>query len=141
MPAPALAPFHLAFPVDDIDAAETFYTSVIGCTTGRRSDRWIDFNFFGHQVVAHLSDGSKNESVSLVDGDDVPVRHFGLVLDKAKWNEIRIRIEKSQTDWLIDPKIRFKGQSGEQGTFFVRDPAGNALEFKYFEDLAQLFAP
>ncbi|MCI5047070.1 MAG: hypothetical protein MRY59_06190 [Aquisalinus sp.] len=141
MPAPDLAPFHLAFPVDDIEAAETFYTSVIGCTVGRRSERWIDFNFFGHQVVAHLSDSSKNESVSLVDGDDVPVRHFGLVLDKANWSEIRTRIEKSKTDWLIAPKIRFQGQPGEQGTFFVRDPAGNALEFKYFEDLAQLFAP
>ncbi|MCI5044167.1 MAG: dioxygenase [Aquisalinus sp.] len=140
MPASVLAPFHLAFPVDDIATAEEFYTNVIGCSVGRSSESWIDFNFFGHQVVAHLSDTSGNESVNLVDGDHVPVRHFGLVLDKSAWLRLRERIERSQTDWMIAPRIRFQGQPGEQGTFFVRDPAGNALEFKFFDDMEQLFA-
>ena len=134
-----LVPFHLAFPVDDLEAAEAFYTTVIGCRTGRRSDQWIDFDFFGHQVVAHLSNSAQNESTNLVDGENVPVRHFGLVLDRPHWQALKERIEKSETNWLVRPQIRFEGQTGEQGTFFVADPCGNALEFKYFDDPEQIF--
>lgn len=135
-----LQPFHLAIPVDDLAAAEAFYGGLIGCATGRRSDEWIDFNFYGHQLVTHLSpEGCGEAATNRVDGKDVPVKHFGLVLRPDQWRELAERFEAAGTNFVIPPGIRFKGEPGEQGTFFLLDPAGNALEFKYFEDMDALF--
>ena len=134
-------PFHLAFPVNDLEETRQFYTEVLGCETGRSSDHWIDFNFYGHQVVAHLapeltSPASENE----VDGKSVPVRHFGVVLPMEEWEALKVRLEGHQIKFLIEPYIRFKGEVGEQATMFFFDPSGNALEFKSFQNMNQLFA-
>ncbi|MBK5921682.1 glyoxalase [Rhodothalassium salexigens] len=135
-------PFHLAFPVDDLKAAEGFYAGLLQCAVGRRSDAWIDFNFFGHQITAHLSpDACRDVASNGVDGDRVPVRHFGVVLDWPDWEALARRLDEAGVAFLIDPHVRFEGRAGEQGTFFVRDPAGNALEFKTFRDRANLFDP
>lgn len=134
-------PFHLAIPVDDLVRAEAFYGGVLGCGQGRRSKSWIDFNFFGHQLVTHLSpDECARAQTNEVDGEQVPVRHFGVVLDPAAWEALAERLEKAGADFIVAPGVRFKGEPGEQGTFFVLDPAGNALEFKYFRDMSRLFA-
>ena len=132
-------PFHLAFPVDDLEQAREFYAGELRCPVGRESDRWIDFDFFGHQITAHLSETGQSADANLVDGDAVPVRHFGAVLPWDEWQALAARLAERALDFLIEPKIRFEGQAGEQGTFFVRDPAGNALEFKSFKDPARLF--
>lgn len=134
-------PFHLAFPVTDLKATEKFYTEVLGCTTGRRSDHWIDFNFYGHQVVAHLSkDGSDQGPTNPVDGHEVPVKHFGVVLQWDEWQELAEKLKTKGIKFIIEPYIRFKGEPGEQATMFFLDPCGNALEFKSFKDMNQLFA-
>jgi extradiol dioxygenase family protein len=136
-----LRPFHLAFPVDDLDAARRFYTEVLGCSVGRTSERWIDFDFFGHQITAHLvtaGDGSAPDST--VDGDRVPVRHFGVILSRPDWDALAARLQGMGTDFLIQPRVRFRGEPGEQATLFLRDPGGNALEFKAFQDDAGIFA-
>lgn len=135
-----LTPFHLAFTVDDIAQAESFYTGVLGCSLGRKDTRWIDFNLHGHQITAHLAISGHAEASSPVDGDQVPVPHFGLILPWSEWEEMAERIRQSRLPFLIEPRIRFQGQAGEQGTFFVRDPAGNALEFKSFRDHDKIFA-
>ena len=135
-----MRPFHLAFPVDDLDRAETFYRDVIGCGIGRRSDKWIDFDFFGHQVVAHLVEDTATIQRNQVDGDDVPAFHFGVVLAMEDWEQMKARLAEHTVEFLIEPRVRFAGQPGEQAIFFVKDPAGNALEFKAFKDLGQLFA-
>ncbi len=135
-----LRPFHLAFPVDDLAAARAFYGGTMGCPEGRSSDEWIDFDFYGHQIVAHLSSGSGDRAANAVDGHDVPVPHFGIVLEMAQWQELADRLVAAGTRFEIEPTVRFKGQPGEQATMFFRDPAGNALEMKAFEDLGQLFA-
>lgn len=136
-----LAPFHLAIAVDDLAAAERFYGDLLGCPRGRRSDTFIDFDFRGHQLVVHLSpEDCKRSGTNPVDGDAVPARHFGIVLSPAEWRELADRFAAADWPFLIAPKVRFEGLPGEQGTFFVRDPAGNALEFKMFEDMGQLFA-
>ncbi len=136
-----LRPFHLAIPVDDLAAADAFYGGVLGCGKGRRSPDWIDFDFFGHQLVTHLApEQCGSAATNAVDGENVPVRHFGVVLDKADWEELAARLKRAGAAFLIEPGLRFAGQPGEQGTFFLRDPAGNALEFKYFDDLRWLFA-
>lgn len=135
-----LQPFHLAIPVDDLKAAEAFYGGLIGCAQGRRSEHWIDFDFFGHQLVTHLAPEDCSRAVTNeVDGEAVPVRHFGVVLTPDQWRALADKLEAAGTDFIIAPGIRFKGEAGEQGTFFLLDPAGNALEFKYFEDMAALF--
>ena len=135
------APFHLAFLVDDLAAARHFYGQVLGCREGRSSDRWIDFDLYGHQIVAHLVDGeAKRTGGNPVDGHDVPVPHFGVVLPPAEWKELAERVEAAGIAFLIEPHTRFEGKPGEQSTMFFRDPAGNALEFKAFADPAQLFA-
>ena len=136
-----LQPFHLAIPVDDLEKAELFYGSLMGCETGRRSDEWIDFNFFGHQLVTHLTETANGIGVATnkVDGKDVPVQHFGIVLKPDDWRVLAAKLQAAGTDFIIEPGIRFEGQPGEQGTFFLLDPAGNALEFKYFEDIDALF--
>ena len=136
-----LPPFHLAFPVDDLDAARAFYTGVLGCGEGRSSAQWIDFDFHGHQIVAHLVEGgAKDAGTNPVDGHGVPVPHFGLVLPMGEWHALADRLTEAGTHFAISPTIRFKGQPGEQATMFFRDPAGNAIEIKAFADIEQLFA-
>ena len=134
-------PFHLAFPVDDLQAARAFYGGLLGCPEGRSSDEWIDFDLFGHQVVAHLAPSEcGHRSTNAVDGDDVPVRHFGVVLGMAQWDAMAEKLRAAGTRFVIEPHVRFKGQVGEQATMFFLDPSGNALEFKAFADPTRLFA-
>jgi extradiol dioxygenase family protein len=136
-----MRPFHFAFPVHDLDAARGFYGGVLGCAEGRSSDRWIDFDLYGHQIVAHLDEGVRAANVSNpVDGHDVPVPHFGVVLTMADWQALADRLKATGIRFGIEPHIRFKGQVGEQATMFFRDPSGNALEFKAFADDSMLFA-
>lgn len=135
-----LPPFHLAFPVDDLAAARRFWGKVMGCAEGRSSAEWIDFDFYGHQIVAHLTAGRGEEGANPVDGHAVPVPHFGVVLSMAEWEALVRRLTAHGVAFVIEPHIRFKGQAGEQATMFFRDPAGNALEIKAFADPAQLFA-
>ncbi|MFT5774343.1 VOC family protein [Hyphomonas sp.] len=135
-----LAPFHLAFPVHDLAAARAFYGTLLGCAEGRSSPEWVDFDFQGHQIVAHLApDQCTPTGTSAVDGHGVPVRHFGLVLPMADWQAMAARLE-GQVEFLIAPYVRFKGQPGEQATMFFHDPSGNAIELKAFADIGQLFA-
>ena len=137
----AMPPFHLAFPVDDLPAARHFYEGVLGCRVGRTDPKWIDFDFFGHQITAHLKpEESGTARTNAVDGDQVPVRHFGAILDWADWEALGGRLRAAGIKFLIEPHVRFKGEVGEQGTMFVKDPAGNALEFKSFKDKARIFA-
>lgn len=137
----ALQPFHLAFPVDDLEQARAFYGTLLGCPEGRSAPEWVDFDFFGHQIVAHLSPGEAgHRHTSAVDGEDVPVRHFGVVLGMAQWERLAAKLRAASTKFVIEPQIRFQGKVGEQATMFLLDPCGNALEFKAFKDIGQLFA-
>jgi uncharacterized protein len=138
----ALQPFHLAVPVADLGEARRFYGGLLGCAEGRSSSEWVDFDFFGHQLVAHLDhSGSARKSVhNAVDGKDVPVPHFGVVLEWHRWQELAERLRGAGVAFGIEPGIRFQGKVGEQATMFFQDPSGNALEFKAFRDLSQLFA-
>ncbi|WP_225000058.1 VOC family protein [Cesiribacter sp. SM1] len=134
-------PFHLAFPILSIEDTRTFYGELLGCEVGRSTDKWIDFNFFGHQISAHV----KPEEVSRaktneVDGDAVPVRHFGAILEWEQWHQLADKVKAAGIKFIIEPHIRFKGEVGEQATMFFLDPAGNALEFKSFQDMSQIFA-
>jgi len=134
----AASPFHLAIPVYDLAAAERFYVEVLGCATGRRSAQWIDFNLFGHQLVCHTVDEpaqSRTTAGNPVDGHEVPVPHFGVVLDIPTWMRLRDRLLKLNVQFVIEPYIRFAGEIGEQATMFLLDPSGNALEFKGFADI------
>ena len=133
-------PFHLAFPVHDLEAARGFYGDLLGCPTGRESAHWIDFNFFGHQIVAHLAAPSDPNTTNPVDGENVPVRHFGVVLAWDRWEELARKLENAHCRFLIKPCVRFRGKVGEQATLFVADPSGNALEFKAFRNPDELFA-
>jgi uncharacterized protein len=135
-----MRPFHLAFPVHDLDAARAFYGGVLGCPEGRSSDRWIDFSLYGHQIVTHLAEGTGVAASNPVDGHDVPVPHFGVVLTMDDWKALAAKLEAAGTTFGIAPHIRFVGQPGEQATMFFRDPSGNALEFKAFADDAMIFA-
>ena len=136
-----MRPFHLAFPVHDLAAARAFYREVLGCGEGRSSDQWIDFDLYGHQIVAHLDPAAKPVATSNpVDGHDVPVPHFGVVLTMDQWEGLAARLQAAGIRFGIEPHIRFKGQPGEQATMFFLDPSGNALEFKAFADDAMLFA-
>lgn len=136
-----MRPFHLAFPVHDLDEARAFYRGVLGCGEGRSSDHWIDFDLYGHQIVAHLNPGIRAaNATNPVDGHDVPVPHFGVVLTMAQWEDLAARLRAAGVRFGIEPYIRFKGQPGEQATMFFTDPSGNALEFKAFADDANLFA-
>lgn len=136
-----MKPFHLAFPVSDLEATRDFYCNVLGCTTGRTSDHWIDFNMYGHQVVAHLKpEETALAATNQVDGDSVPVRHFGVILEMDEWHDLADRLKKSGISFIIEPHIRFQGQAGEQATMFFLDPSGNALEFKAFADQSMIFA-
>lgn len=132
--------FHLAFPVHDLDAARQFYGEWLGCPEGRSNKHWIDFNLHGHQIVAHLSPEDAGVSTNQVDQKAIPVRHFGLILPWAEWEALRDRLTDLGADFIVEPYIRFKGDPGEQATMFVRDPSGNALEFKAFQDEDMVFA-
>lgn len=137
----SLRPFHLAFPVHDLDAARHFYGEVMGCPEGRSSDQWIDFDFYGHQIVAHLDAAARSVAThNPVDGHDVPVPHFGVVLTMGQWEALAERVKAAGIAFGIQPHVRFKGQPGEQATMFFCDPSGNALEFKAFANDASLFA-
>jgi hypothetical protein len=137
----ALPPFHLAFPVHDLEAARAFYGGLLGCREGRSASQWIDFDFFGHQIVAHLDpDMVPRRAHNPVDGHDVPVPHFGAVLDMAAWQDMAARLEAAGTSFVIEPTVRFRGAPGEQATMFFLDPSGNALEIKAMADPANLFA-
>jgi uncharacterized protein len=136
----SLPPFHLAFPVDDLAAARAFYGGLLGCPEGRSADHWVDFDLFGHQIVAHLApDVARARATNPVDGEEVPVPHFGLVLPMAEWKVLAERLSNADTHFVIEPTVRFAGQVGEQATMFLLDPAGNALEFKAMADPAKLF--
>lgn len=135
-----IQPFHIAFPVHDLTAARQFYGEVMGCEEGRSSLHWIDFNFFGHQLVTHLSQIKRDKASSDVDGHNVPVPHFGVVLTIAQFEALATRLRSYKVKFELEPVIRFKGLVGEQATMFFLDPSGNALEFKAFEDIGQLFA-
>jgi hypothetical protein len=138
----APAPFHIAFPVDDLDAARAFYGGLLGCPEGRSSSQWIDFDLYGHQIVAHLKPSPEGDGQhhNPVDGHDVPVPHFGVVLSMEDWDALAERLRAAKIQFVIEPYVRFKGEVGEQATMFFLDPAGNALEFKAFADIGQLFA-
>lgn len=135
-----LRPFHLAFPVFDLEEARDFYVNTLGCSIGRESDQWIDFNLYGHQIVAHLNlNEIQDVRRSQVDGDAVPVRHFGVILENNEWQKLVDRLKTKGEDFLIEPRVRFEGKSGEQRTLFILDPSGNALEFKSFADDDHIF--
>lgn len=132
--------FHLAFPVDDLAAARAFYGALLGCTEGRSCDAWVDFNLYGHQIVAHLAPSElRQTATNQVDGEAVPVRHFGLILSITEWHELADKLKAAEITFRIPPEVRFQGEVGEQWTFFVDDPSGNALEFKAFADDDQVF--
>ena len=136
----AMRPFHLAFPVDDLERTREFYTNVLGCKEGRSSGRWIDFDLYGHQVVAHLVDELDPVKANPVDGDNVPASHFGVILEMDDWKALAERLSVSGIKFVIEPHIRFKGEPGEQATMFFLDPCGNALEFKAFNSDNLIFA-
>ncbi len=139
-PAP-LSPFHLAFPVHDLAAARQFYGELLGCPEGRSSEEWVDFNFYGHQIVTHLAPGETGTAGrNAVDGHGVPVRHFGIVLPLPDWHALADRLAAAGVEFIIKPYIRFKGEPGEQATMFFLDPSGNAIEIKAFADIKMLFA-
>lgn len=136
-----IQPFHLAFPVHSLSEARQFYGELLGCPEGRSSPEWVDFNLFGHQIVAHLApEQCRQASTNAVDGDQVPVSHFGVVLPMAQWEALAETLKAAGTKFIVEPHIRFKGLPGEQATLFFLDPSGNALEFKAFADIGQLFA-
>jgi extradiol dioxygenase family protein len=136
-----LPPFHLAFPVDDLAEARRFYGGLLGCPEGRSANEWIDFDLYGHQIVAHLApEAVRSRASNAVDGDDVPVPHFGIVLPMDAWKTLAERLRQGGVEFVIAPTIRFEGQPGEQATMFFLDPSGNALEFKAMADPAKLFA-
>ncbi len=132
--------FHLAFPVNDLDAAREFYGGILECPEGRSSDHWIDFNLYGHQIVTHLSSAVSERVSNHVDADDVPVPHFGIILPMEEWRALADKLRASGVEFIIEPKIRFAGEVGEQATMFFLDPSGNALEFKGFADFDSVFA-
>ncbi|MEO8305328.1 MAG: VOC family protein [Betaproteobacteria bacterium] len=141
LPRPNYPRFHLAFPVTDLGRARQFYGDLLGCAEGRSSDEWVDFDFYGHQIVAHkVGVGGMADATSVVDGQNVPVRHFGVILDLPAWHGLAANLEAAGTRFIIEPYTRFKGLPGEQATMFFLDPFGNALEFKAFADIGLLFA-
>ena len=136
----AIPPFHLAFPVTDLAATKQFFTETLGCPLGRTSERWIDIDFFGHQITAHLVDGLDEAATNPVDGEQVPSSHFGAILEMAEWKALAEKLVALDTQFLIKPQIRFEGEVGEQATMFFKDPSGNELEFKAFAEKSQIFA-
>jgi uncharacterized protein len=136
-----IQPFHLAFPIRDIEETRDFYQNLLGCEIGRSTEKWIDFNFFGHQLSAHVKPEELAQAkANQVDGKNVPVRHFGVILPWGEWHDLADKLKKHQLNFIVEPYIRFKGEVGEQATIFFLDPSGNALEFKSFQDPGQIFA-
>jgi len=135
-----IMPFHLAFPLNSLEKSRKFYVNHLGCKEGRSSAQWIDFDFFGHQIVAHLSSNIQHKDANMVDGHGVPVPHFGLVMIWEDWKNLSEKLKKAGVEFVIEPYIRFKNQKGEQATMFLLDPSGNALEFKAFRNIENLFA-
>ena len=134
-------PFHLAFPINDINETKSFYKKILGCKIGREDVKWVDFDFFGHQLSANVKpDELKNTKKNAVDGKDVPVRHFGVILEWEAWHSLSEKLKENNISFIIEPYIRFEGEVGEQATMFFLDPSGNALEFKSFKDPKQIFA-
>ncbi|MEB3283018.1 MAG: VOC family protein [Lyngbya sp.] len=141
MTNPSFPRFHLAFPVFDLEKTRSFYKDLLGCTEGRSCDIWVDFDFFGHQITAHLHSTEEGIiSTNPVDGENVPIRHFGAILEWEEWHKLAERLQKAEVEFLIKPQIRFQGKVGEQATLFIKDPSGNVLEFKSFQDESQIFA-
>ena len=136
----SLRPFHLAFPVSNIKETKKWYTKILGCSVGREAERWIDFNFFGHQISAHLSESSDSITHNQVDSKQIPSRHFGIILTPSDWNTLSKRLNKLKINFKIKPHTRFKGEKGEQSTLFIEDPSGNCLEFKSFKNDEMIFA-
>ena len=134
-----LRPFHLAFPVKNLEDTKKWYCDVLGCTLGRESDDWVDFNFYGHQVVAHLSSNFNVNQTNEVDGEQVPIRHFGVILTTNDWDRLRDKLESKEIEFIIQPNVRFENTTGEQKTMFISDPSGNALEFKCFQNDDMIF--
>lgn len=138
---PSYPRFHLAFPVHDLDQTRTFYKDLLGCLEGRSCEIWVDFDFFGHQITAHLQSSAESSvSTNPVDGEKVPIRHFGVILDWNEWQQLAERLKKHNIEFIIQPQIRFQGKMGEQATLFIKDPSGNVLEFKSFQHEGQIFA-
>ena len=136
----SIRPFHLAFPVYDIKKTIDWYVSYLNCSVGRKSKRWVDFNFYGHQISAHLIDQkNKKDKINLVDGKKIPSRHFGIILEMNDWKNLVTYLNEKKINYVIKPNIRFKGQTGEQATFFIKDPSNNVLEFKAFQDDNKIF--
>ncbi len=135
-----MQPFHLAFPVHDLQATRAFMVEVLGARVGRESDRWVDFDFFGHQVTAHLDPAAEPATSNPVDGKQVPTFHFGVVLEWSEWEALGRRLQAQGLQFIIEPYVRFQGEVGEQGTFFIKEPSGAGIEFKSFKDMGQLFA-
>lgn len=135
-----LQPFHLAIPVRELQQTRTFYNTTLNCKEGRSSEQWVDLDFYGHQLVLHIAHKDDENHSNPVDGHDVPVPHFGVVLTMEDWNDLAERLNEQKLDFIIKPYVRFKGESGEQATMFFKDPSGNALEFKAFQNIDQLFA-
>jgi hypothetical protein len=134
-----IRPFHLAFPVKNLNKSKIWYSEILGCSIGRESDEWIDFNLYGHQIVAHLSNENYIKNTNVVDNKNIPVRHFGVILGFKEWEDLVEKLKKNKTNFLIKPQTRFKGKKGEQKTFFIKDPDGNALEFKAFDSIQNIF--
>jgi uncharacterized protein len=138
---PALPLFHLAFPVTSLEKARAFYGGLLGCAEGRSAEDWVDFDFYGHQIVAHLApEEAGHRATNAVDGDNVPVRHFGAILPMKEWEKLAEKLKAAKMRFVIEPHVRFQGEVGEQATMFLLDPCGNALEFKAFRDIGRLFA-
>ena len=136
-----IKPFHLAIPVTDLAKATTFYESALGCSRGREDEHWIDFNLYGHQLVCHLSDADSTQINNSVDGDNIPVPHFGVILNFQEFDALVERLRKNNQEFIVEPRTRFKGESGEQRTMFIRDPSNNAIEFKALNSIDTLFKP
>lgn len=138
---PGLHPFHLAIPISDIESTRQFYCDILGCKTGRITDTWVDFDFFGHQLSAHVKpEELATVKTNTVDGEEIPVRHFGIVLDRKDWDALKLKLSEHSVEFMIGPVIRFQNKTGEQATFFISDPSGNVLEFKAFKSNRQLFS-
>ena len=136
----SLRPFHLAFPIYSIKKTILWYTKILGCSVGRQSKEWVDFNFFGHQITAHkINNKSWKDQTNIVDGHNISSRHFGIILEMKQWNLICEKLKKNKINFIIEPNIRFKGKKGEQATLFIQDPSGNILEFKAFNDDLKIF--
>ena len=134
-----LRPFHLAFPITDIEKTKKWYINTLGCTIGRESEQWVDFNFFGHQISGHLAIESNTSSKNEVDKKKIPIRHFGIILSFSEWESLVTRLKNLEIDFIIKPYMRFKGKKGEQATLFIKDPSNNYLEFKAFKDDGMIF--